>query len=91
MYFRRGAEHAGGKGGGAFGDGEPVTDKNCNLPAKTEAVTVSYDGGATRRYGIQAYAGLEGAAWIMGDECIWLDYGAGSHAVGSNIPTAEAI
>ena len=74
----------GGRAEALSATANPVTDKNCNLPAKTEAVTVSYDGGATARYGIQAYAGLEGAAWIMGDECIWLDYGAGSHAVGSN-------
>ncbi len=50
----------------------------------TQAVTVEYNGAYTGRYGIQAYAGLSGRAWIIGEESAYADQGKGSHRMGSN-------
>lgn len=65
-----------------------VTECNKNLSdAQTDyssPVTVSYNGNYTGRYGIQAYAGLSGASWIIGDPSGFCDYGKGSHPLGSN-------
>ncbi len=47
-------------------------------------VAVSYDGTYTGTYAIQAYAGLSGAAWIIGGESGYCDFGKGAHPFGSN-------
>ncbi|MBQ7408441.1 MAG: bacterial Ig-like domain-containing protein [Clostridia bacterium] len=52
---------------------------------KTEAYAIAYDGTPTIRYGMQAYAGLDGAAWMFGAYAgTWMDCGTGSHPFGSN-------
>ena len=56
---------------------------NCVAP-ETNAVTVNYSGKPTLRYGIQAYAGVTGPAWIVGNTAGWADLGKGSHVIGSN-------
>ena len=57
----------------------------CNTTApETQAVEVPYDGTPTGRYGVQAYAGVSGPAWIIGNNAAWADYGTSSHPLGSN-------
>lgn len=58
----------------------------CNQEVtQTSAVTISYNGAYTGRYGIQAYAGLPaGGGWILGAATPYADYGVGSHGIGSN-------
>ena len=50
----------------------------------SEAVTVDYNGGTSKRYGLQAYAGISGPLWVTGDAAVCVEEGAGSHKVGSN-------
>lgn len=50
----------------------------------SEAVTVDYNGGTSKRYGIQAYAGISGPLWVTGDAAVCVEEGAGSHKIGSN-------
>lgn len=64
-----------------------VTKCDGNLGEKvpeTNAVTIDYTGGKTPVYGIQAYAGLKGPAWVTGDVAPILEEGKGSHNIGSN-------
>ena len=65
-----------------------VSECNKNLSdAQTNyssAVTVGYGNAFTGRYGLQAYAGLAGEVWIIGDASGHLDIGTGSHPLGSN-------
>ena len=64
-----------------------VTKCNGNLGStipETNAVTIDYTGGKTPVYGIQAYAGLKGPAWVTGDVSPILEEGKGSHNLGSN-------
>lgn len=65
-----------------------VSDANTELAAVqtkySSAVTVSYGNAFTGKYGMQAFAGLSGAAWIIGDPSDFVDVGAGSHPIGSN-------
>lgn len=57
----------------------------CNTEiGETQAVTVNYNGEFTGRYGMQAYAGLSGRAWIIGNPSGLVDHGVGSHPLGSN-------
>ena len=57
----------------------------CNsTTVETNAVTIDYSGSKTPIYGIQAYAGMNNAAWIMGDVAPVVEQGAGSHIIGSN-------
>lgn len=53
--------------------------------SKTEAFAIPYDGKPTIRYGAQAYAGIDGQAWMIGGQAgSWSDCGTGSHPFGSN-------
>ncbi|MBO4541278.1 MAG: hypothetical protein J5736_04805, partial [Bacilli bacterium] len=66
-------------------DGTPNSVERCNDVAVTaEAVSVDYDGVLSKRYGIQAYAGIDGPAWIVGGVSGVTQAGAGSHLIGSN-------
>lgn len=50
----------------------------------SEAVTIEYAGGTSKRYGIQAYAGVSGPVWVTGDVVTYTDEGTDSHKMGSN-------
>lgn len=68
---------------------EPNSTDFCNgdlsgSPTEYEAVTIDYNGVVTDRYGIQAYAGLSGQAWFVGNTAAFCKYGSSSHVVGSN-------
>ena len=56
---------------------------NGDVPA-SEAVEINYSGTRTDVYGMQAYAGFAGPAWVLGEGAIVLDQGHGSHVLGSN-------
>lgn len=70
-------------------EGNDTSAFNCELSGETTAVTVSYAGEYTGTYGIQAYAGLSGNAWIAGSQVIFCNYGAASHSLGNNTGDAE--
>ncbi len=63
----------------------------CNTDSfSSEAVTVDYAGGVSKRYGIQAYAGVSGPLWITGDTAVFTEEGTSSHKIGSNNPDGRS-
>ena len=74
-----------------FGAINPITVEAANDTTvvntdqfSSEAVTVEYAGGTSKRYGIQAYAGVSGPVWVTGDVAVYTDEGTSSHKMGSN-------
>jgi len=68
----------------AEGETNSTAEVNCNLGGTYAAYEIAYDGTATDVYGAQAYAGITGPAWFVGNQAGMASQGADSHAFGSN-------